>query len=736
MIFESLLLFGLGLSLDAVDNESVEATTTSSSAEADAQTPAARKPQPRSNAPTARPPVARPPTTSSQTRPPTTSPQTRPGVPMRQRAVDAPPALPSRAATTRAELPHRAKPRPGVPDRTIPKRAFTTRKNRTELQAREKKAPPRVREELQQIRADVSRTGRRFTVGYTPQLDMPIEQLTGAKDSPDIATIAARQNARAASVIRARGVKGAPNLMHQMWRRPTAVRPDRAGGPEGSGGAPAASGGTPVDQPFETFVGNAACSPSATAWSWKEFVAPARSQGKCGSCWAFAPIGVMEGAINIANGFDPNLDLSEQHLVNCARASDGFKIGSCNGGFTWMVFDYLQRDGAPTEAQVPYLERDATCDAKQKPEQKLVTWGFVDQQGSVPKVSALKEAICKYGPVSSSVAATGSFIAYTGGVFEEANANNTNHAVMIVGWDDKRGAWLVRNSWGTWWGEDGYIWVKYGSNRIGANAVWALAETQAPKAQTFNRRRLSVRNKTGEDIKVSLQYRQGNTWKPGSAGSANALTYTIKAGEEALLGDAGNDVEANHARVWAESVSSNKTFTEHKGKNLSLMPSGNYSGTSIETFVYTFDAPDGGRSNPASSVSKNTLFVQAYQAIDAGRHEEGRALFAQYLQRFPGDNRLSEARFWMGYSYYLQGSFFEALSEWYDVVVQHPDDDFVAYALFYSGLAYTQRGQCNHAVTCFDLVAHGGYPSATKEWVDAALNRSKQIEQNPKQFCG
>jgi TolA-binding protein len=737
MIFESLLLFGLALSLDTAGNELAENTAEMGELQPQSSSPskpAARPPVARP--PIARPPIARPPT-STPTKPAAPAPQAKPptrAAPPMKSVIVAPPALPGTRAPAAGPA-HRANTvRRGVPNRTIPKRAFTTRRNSTELQAREKRAPARVTRDLAKMRADVSRSKARFTVGYTPQLDMPIEQLTGAKDSPDIATIATRQNAAASQVMRQRGVKGAPNLMQQMWRRPTAVAPDRAGGPEGSGGAPA--GSTPVDQPFESFVGNAACSPNAVAWSWKEYVAPARSQGKCGSCWAFAPIGVLESAVNIANGFDPNLDLSEQHLVNCARASDGFKIGTCNGGFTWMVFDYLQREGAPTEAQVPYLERDATCNTKVKPEHELVTWGFVDKQGSVPPVGSIKEALCKFGPVSSSVAATPTFIAYTGGVFEESNATNTNHAVMIVGWDDKRGAWLVRNSWGTWWGEDGYIWVKYGSNRIGANAVWALTEAEAPKTTTFNRRRLSVRNKTGEDIEVSVQYRQGSAWKPGNPNTTKALTYTIKAGDEALLGNGGVDIEGNQARVWAKSLSSSKTFTEYRKKSLSLLPSGSYKATEVDTFVFTFDTPDGTKSNPSSTQSKSQLFMAAYNAIDAGRHVEGRNLFGQYLTRFPGDARQSEARFWMGYSYYMQSSFFEALTEWYDVVVQHPDDDFVAYALFYSGLAYTQRGQCDLAVTCFDLVAHAGYPSATKQWIEAANSRTAQIEQNPKKFCG
>lgn len=720
MILESLLLLGLGLSSGIADD------VASIEVEAEADAPAPRRPAPRKR------------TTTSGPRKTTRTRGARSMVPIRKRALATPPPLPARrAAPAKAKSSHRAAPRTRKTlSRKIPPRAFTTRRNRARLEKREKRAPASVKKQLTVLRSSIATQGRRFSVGYTPQLDIPIDQLTGLKEAANVRRIAMKQNARALAVMRRRGMKGAPNLMHMMWRRPQAMRPD------GAGSAPSgANGGAPVDEPFDTFVGDAACSPDAVAWSWKEFVPKPRSQGKCGSCWAFATIGVFEGASNIANGFDKDLDLSEQHLVDCAKTSNGFDIGSCRGGFTWMVFDYLQREGAPTESQVPYIERDGKCNAKLKAERKVATWGFVDEHGGQPAVDQIKKSLCKYGPVSSSVAVTPTFVAYTGGVFEEENAGMTNHAVMIVGWDDKRGAWLVRNSWGTWWGEDGYVWIKYGSNAIGKNAAWALVEPDdepSARTKTLGQRRLSVRNKTGEKLEVFVQYKHGKKWAPGKPGSTDALSYTIRDGDEVLLGDDGKDIVASQARIWARSLTSNDTFTEHKGRHLSLLPSGSYKARAVETFVYTFDEPDGGggSSRRKAPKSKNALFSAAYAAVEAGKHDEGRALFADYLTRWPGDRRLPEARFWIGYSYYMESSFYEALVEWYDVVVEHPDDDFVAYALYYSGLAYTQRGQCDLAVTCFDLVAHAGYPSATSEWITAAEKRISQLEMNPKKLCG
>jgi TolA-binding protein len=160
--------------------------------------------------------------------------------------------------------------------------------------------------------------------------------------------------------------------------------------------------------------------------------------------------------------------------------------------------------------------------------------------------------------------------------------------------------------------------------------------------------------------------------------------------------------------------------------------------------VFTFDPSNadagskGGGSKGGSTKGKsaNDQISAAFGLIEQGKHADGRAAFARFLEDNPGHARVAEVRFWIGYSHYEEGSFYEALIEWYDVVYEHPDDDYVAYALYYSGLAYAQRGQCDLAMQCFDLVAHAGYPSATKEWVDAALEQLAVIEKDPEAYCG
>ncbi|MCX4239813.1 C1 family peptidase [Paraliomyxa miuraensis] len=658
---------------------------------------------------------------------------------MRQRALGTPPKAPTIAERIVPVDPHKVrKPGHRLAGR-VPKSAFTTTKNKSELKSRESRAPKHIKDDLAKLRRSIERDKRRFRVGYTPVLELPTASVTGLREPENLAALARKQNAEAATLARKRFV---PNLRQRSLRHRTVAQPDGADAATKDG----KSSGV-VDDPFEPMVGDAVCSVGATAWSWKEYLAPPRSQGSCGSCWAFATLSVFEAAQNIANGIDLGLDFSEQHLVDCAETSDGFDIGDCSGGFTVMVYDYLQSKGDVLEKDVPYKERNGTCDHARKAEHKIANWGFVDESGGIGSVDQIKAAICNYGPVSSSVYVTSAFKAYSGGVFDEMARGQTNHAVSLVGWDDKRGAWLLRNSWGTWWGEDGYMWIKYGSNEVGKSAAWAVVEPDElpAKPTTFKSRKLVVRNKTGQPLEVSVLYEYGRKWSPAAPGKGDgqALQYTIASDTEVSLGVDGKELIASNVRLWAKATKGGGSWSKDRTSDLSLVPEGSYTGLEHETFVYTFDqsnadasAGTGKGTSQGKGKSANDAIAEAFSRIEAGKHEEGRAMFARFLEDHPGHARVPEVRFWSGYSHYLEGSFYEALLEWYDVVYEYPEDDFVAYALYYSGLAYTSRGQCDLAIQCFELVAHAGYPSATKEWVDAALDQIRQLEKNPKAYCG
>jgi hypothetical protein len=177
-----------------------------------------------------------------------------------------------------------------------------------------------------------------------------------------------------------------------------------------------------------------------------------KNQGSCGSCWAFSTAGMFEHVL-LKQGI--STDLSEQWLVSCN--TDGW---GCNGG--WFANDYYLDYGATLESCFRYKAADIPC--VQCPAVYIATG-----EGNATRESAIKAAIVDHGAVHCAVTVTSYFQAYSSGVFNYNSTASVNHAVVLVGWDDNAGsgAWKMKNSWGTGWGESGYMWIEYGVSNIG-----------------------------------------------------------------------------------------------------------------------------------------------------------------------------------------------------------------------------------------------------------------------------
>ena len=178
----------------------------------------------------------------------------------------------------------------------------------------------------------------------------------------------------------------------------------------------------------------------------------------------------MEAMILLGSG--TTNDLSEQQLVSCNTSG-----WSCGGGN--YAFDMEISPGAVLESCFPYQAADVACQSGCPHVYQLSSWGYVGDSSSVPSTTAIKNAIYTYGPISVCVAVDSYFEAYSGGVFNHNSATDINHAVVLVGWDDANGCWIMKNSWGTGWGESGYMRIAYGCDQIGyaaAYAVWVSPE--------------------------------------------------------------------------------------------------------------------------------------------------------------------------------------------------------------------------------------------------------------------
>ena len=211
------------------------------------------------------------------------------------------------------------------------------------------------------------------------------------------------------------------------------------------------------------------------SFSWPRLVGrglqPIRNQGSCGSCWAFSITAVIESLHMIAQGHS-DLDLAEQTLVSSCEEG-----GTCSGGY-FDAFDYVARSGLPSERDDPYVARNTSCRQNLAPKGRIRNWGYIGAAGREPTTEEIKQAIFKYGPVSVDV--NGSFGAYAGGIYNRCNTGGTNHMVTLEGWDDVDQVWIMRNSWGAEWGENGYMRIKFtdaqGRKCNGIGRVAAFAE--------------------------------------------------------------------------------------------------------------------------------------------------------------------------------------------------------------------------------------------------------------------
>jgi C1A family cysteine protease len=171
-----------------------------------------------------------------------------------------------------------------------------------------------------------------------------------------------------------------------------------------------------------------------------------RDQGTCGSCWSFAATAAIEGRYAISKG--SKVELSEQQMIDCSTANNG-----CRGGWSSKALQYIQSTGSQNlRVSYPYKGAKGTC----------VFNSFMTRHLDISAVSGVSDAksAVASGPVAVYLEASAAFQAYAGGIFN-GFCGQYNHAVTVVGWGviGVSEYWIIRNSWGSRWGEQGHIRV-------------------------------------------------------------------------------------------------------------------------------------------------------------------------------------------------------------------------------------------------------------------------------------
>lgn len=237
-------------------------------------------------------------------------------------------------------------------------------------------------------------------------------------------------------------------------------------------------------KPTEAQIKEAAGLPDSFDWrnvSGVNYVSPVRNQGSCGSCYAFSSLAMNEARLRVKTLNQQQKVFSTQDIVECAQYSQG-----CEGGFPYLISGkYAEDFGLVEESCNPYKGQDGTCTTPKSCKRSYSTnYHYVGGFYGACNEVLMRIELVKNGPLAISFEVYDDFFGYKGGVYHHTFVKDiknfkfnpfqlTNHAVLLVGYgvENDEPYWIVKNSWGTEWGENGFFRIRRGTDECAIESI-------------------------------------------------------------------------------------------------------------------------------------------------------------------------------------------------------------------------------------------------------------------------